>query len=95
MATSVITLANAINDELHLHVVDAALEKMKKIMSPEEIEDMNNKSMSFSLSLARSIMRCMVSTGGQYPALYCTTPGMTAITDFTQIGISTTLIGGE
>ena len=99
MSESLITLANAIKSEMKLHVVDAALANLPATMTPAEKERVTTETDSnmtlFSNSLARSIMKCMVANAGQFPVLYCNTPGITEISDVTQIGISTSTTVGN
>lgn len=100
MSNSLLTLANAIKAELDLHLIDDALANLPSRLTQAEKDaikaDTDAKTTNFSLSLARSIMKCMVTNAGQYPALYCSLPGITTITDFNQIGISkVTMVGGQ
>lgn len=95
-AKNMTDLTNAINTELHSHLLTDAIEKMKANMTDAERQDMEDKALGFSMSVAKAIMQCMVSTGGAYPALFCNTPGLTELIDVSQIGISTTtFIGGD
>lgn len=95
MSTSLIGLSNAIYAELKLHLLDDALAKIPAPERAKAEEQMIEKSKLFSMSMARSIMKCMASNPGPYPVLYCNTPGLAEISDISQIGVSSSTTVGK
>lgn len=98
MSTTLTKLTDTIYQEMDLHFLTDSLSNIPSSISTTEkeklIADMRSNALLFSRGLARAIMQCMVNTGGSFPALYCNTPGLTEITSLSQIGISSTTVGG-